>query len=88
MRLLADMLKDTTPQNSVMLVELLAAQVVAVAAYKGRRFSTLAEIETAVFEVAGYPMLNRMSPIGGTIEPNVGTEAAKRIADLVGVRRD
>ena len=68
------------------LVQLLAGQVVARAAYTGQRFQTLDEIKRAVFEVAGYPMLNPME--GGILRPesNVGDEAAYRVASLIGLK--
>jgi hypothetical protein len=67
------------------LVELLAAQVVAKAAYGETRFKSLNEIGRAVSEVAGYPMHNRIS--GPLTRPNsdVATEAAYRVASLIGL---
>ena len=72
--------------GNAMLVQLLAAQVVAKAAYDGTRFNNLGEIRNAVFKIAGYPMRNRIS--GPPIRPNsdVDTETAYRVAELIELR--
>jgi hypothetical protein len=88
MRTLAEFSKgdrgDEDAKSNFALVEILAAQVVAKAAYDGERLTSLVEIKAAVDQVAGYPMLNRVS---GPSRPksDVGTEAAYRVADLIGL---
>jgi hypothetical protein len=86
MRDLAELVRDGRPEDSYILTHLLAAQVVAKAAYQGTRFKSLDEIRLAVREVAGYPMHNRIS--GPPTPPNsdVDTEAAYRVASLIGLR--
>ena len=86
MRDIAESVRDGRPEGNYILVELLAAQVVAKAAYEGTRFKSLDEIRGAIFEVAGYPMHNRIS--GPPTRPNstVDTEAAYRVASLIGLR--
>jgi hypothetical protein len=49
MRDLAEFVRDGRPEGNYILVELLAAQVVAKAAYEGTRFKSLDEIRGAVF---------------------------------------
>jgi hypothetical protein len=89
MRTIAEFVKDGDkegkPEGNYILVELLAAQVVAKAAYDGTQFKSLDEIKRAVFEVAGYPMLNRLSGPSTRPQSDVGTEAAYRVAQLVGL---
>jgi hypothetical protein len=78
--------RDGRPEGNYILVELLAAQVVAKAAYEGTRFKSLDEIRLAVLEVAGYPMHNRISGPPTRANSDVGTEAAYRVASLIGLR--
>jgi hypothetical protein len=74
------------PEGNYILLELLAAQVVAKAAYQGTRFKSLNEIRLAVREVAGYPMHNRISGPPTRANSDVDTEAAYRVASLIGPR--
>ena len=53
--------REGKPEGNYILVELLAAQVLAKAAYNGTRFTGLDEIRQAIFDVAGHPMHNRIS---------------------------
>jgi hypothetical protein len=87
MRVLADIAKlRDDPIWAYLLVEVLAAQTVALAAYEGRKFADVQDIRGAVLRTAGYPMLN---PIGGgppQASKNVEAEAARRVAEMVGVK--
>ena len=78
--------RDGRPEDNYILVELLAAQVVAKAAYEGTRFKNLDEIRDAVFQVAGYSMHNRISRTPTRPNSTVDTEAAYRVASLIGLR--
>jgi hypothetical protein len=69
--------------GNAMLIQMLAAQVVARAAYDGVRFANLNAIRHAVFEVAGYVMPNRVSGPPGRLSSTVDEEAAYRVAELV-----
>ena len=83
MRLLADLIKDKGSEWNEALVEMLAAQVVAVAAYNGERLNDMDIIKRYIYKVAGYPMLNTFSQ---DARDNVDRATAKRVAALVGVR--
>ena len=77
--------REGKPEGNYILVELLAAQVLAKAAYNGTRFKGLDEIRQAIFDVAGHPMHNRISGPLTRPESDVGTEAAYRVAQLIGI---
>ena len=72
-------------RGNYILVELIAAQVVAKAAYDGTRFNSLSEIKGAIRKVAGYPVHNRISGSLARPQSDVDTEAAYRVADLIGL---
>jgi hypothetical protein len=86
MRDLAELVRDGRPEDNYIMVHLLAAQVVAKAAYQGRRLKSLDEIRLAVREVAGYPMHIRISGPPTRANSDVDTEAAYRVASLIGLR--
>lgn len=77
--------REGKPEGNYILVELIAAQVVAKAAYDGIRFNSLDDIKRAIFEIAGYPMHNRISGPPTRPQSDVDTEAAYRVAQLVGL---
>jgi hypothetical protein len=84
-RLVRDGEEHEKPKGNYILVELVAAQVVAKAAYDGVRFRSLSEIKAAVLNVAGYPMHNRISVSLTGLDTNVDIEAAYRVAWLTGL---
>ena len=77
--------KKGRPEGNLILAELLAARVIARAAYRGLRFTSLDQIRAAVRDVAGYPMQNRISGRGSRGESTVETEAVYRVSELIGL---
>ena len=90
MREIAEFVRDgdkkERPEGNYILVELLAAQAVAKATYDGTRFQNLDEIKKSISDIAGYPMHNQISGPSTRPKSNVGTEAAYRVAQLIGLR--
>jgi hypothetical protein len=77
--------KDGRTEGTYILLQLLAAQVVAKAAYDRIQFTSLHEIKQAVWKVAGYPIDNPIEGSATRRESTVQTEAAYRVAALVGL---
>jgi hypothetical protein len=85
MRLLADLMArghaDDPKYGNELLVEMLAGQAIAVAAYKNLTVSTLEDARRLVEQVSGYPGVGMRK----TSEGSVSEIAAGRICDLLGV---
>jgi hypothetical protein len=73
-------------EGNYILLQLIAAQVVARAAYEGKQFRTIEEIGEAVNEIAGYPIRNKISGPPTRPDSDVLTKASYPVAWLVGLR--
>jgi len=85
MRELANALRSGSHEGNLMLIETVAAQVVALAAYRATKFGSLEEIKAAVDEIAGSPFVNPLPYTLGSAPSDVLTKAAHRVAQLVGL---
>ena len=63
------------------IVEILAAQVIATAIYKGIKLNNLEEIKQFQYRVAGYPVLE--GPADGV---SIEDESANRVAYLLNIK--
>ena len=86
MRVLADMIKSDehrdphgTAVRNLALIEIVVSQVLAVAAYKGQKFTDRTQISAAVHALDGYPILNLVD------DATVQEHATRRIAWLIGL---